>query len=367
MAEKNKSLPLFLLSQRDYSKKFGITEKSVKKKLENGELYCFKTPTANYIPEFMGDSSELKEAKNEINNDCIVIGIGNHKGGVLKTTNVQNISASLAFMGYKVLLVDTDPQANATKGFGVFHEHYDLIKNNVIQLLLDVESDLNDEDYENKVKKSIISLDKQIIKGKERKYINGSLDILPNDPIMISKLKDLDNITNAENSLDDLLELIKRDYDFIIIDTPPRTDTILKTALMACDYFIISLKPEPYSSLGVPDILKPIKDIRRAYKSKKKKELFIAGAIMADLGTSSVQRIIADKSKEDIEILTNNTASTYDTVIPHLEVMGESQMGDGAMIYTNFKHQSVGIYLKLTNEIIEKILTIEAKNLVNGE
>ena len=78
---------------------------------------------------------------------------------------------------------------------------------------------------------------------------------------------------------------MRKNKDLFVLDTPPRTDTILRTCLIASDYFIISLKPEPYSSIGVPDVFAPIKAISRSYRMRKNKDLFVLGGIVGDIGT----------------------------------------------------------------------------------
>lgn len=342
------------LSKQKYSEFSGISETKIKQLLDERKLPHFQSTKKYYIPSCLKDTLELIEAKKELASECIVISIGNHKGGVLKTTNTQNISATLAFYGYKVLLIDSDPQGNATKGFGIFQNQYDLVENNTIQLMLNIKEDLSDAEFEQNIRDSIVNI--------ERPEIIGKLDILPNDPKMIDKIRYLDDLANTEDSLEYILSFIKDEYDFIIIDTPPRTDTILRTCLMASDYFIISLKPEPYSSIGVPDVFAPIKGISRSYRMRKNKDLFVLGGIVGDIGTSSLHKAIIEQDNTNLMQITNNTAKVFDTQISHYEKVGESQLGLGAMIFTDFKHDSTKAYMLLTNEIVTKILEIEAMN-----
>mgnify|MGYP003608288108 FL=1 len=340
------------LSKLKYSELVDQSETKIKQLIDDGKLPHFQSVKKYYIPDCVKDTIELIEAKKALAPECIVISIGNHKGGVLKTTNAQNISATLAFYGNRVLLIDADPQGNATKGFGIYQKNHDLVTNNTIQLMLNIKEDLTDEELEKNIRTSIINI--------ERTEITGRLDILPNDPKMIDRIRFLDDLANTEDSLDYILSFVKDDYDFIIIDTPPRTDTILRTCLMASDYFIISLKPEPYSSIGVPDVFAPIKAISRAYRMRKSKELFVLGGIVGDIGTSSLHKAIIEQDNANLLQITNNTANVFDVQIPHYEKVGESQLGLGAMIFTDFKHDSTKAYLLLTNEIVTKILEREA-------
>ena len=340
------------LSKLKYSELVEQSETKIKQLIDEGKLPHFQSTKKYYIPDCVKDTIELIEAKKALAPECIVISIGNHKGGVLKTTNAQNISASLAFYGNRVLLIDADPQGNATKGFGIYQKNHDLVSNNTIQLMLNIKEDLTDDEFEKIIRNSIINI--------ERQEITGRLDILPNDPKMIDRIRLLDDWANTEDSLDYILSFVRDDYDFIIIDTPPRTDTILRTCLMASDYFIISLKPEPYSSIGVPDVFAPIKAISRAYRMRKNKDLFVLGGIVGDIGSSSLHKAIIEQDNTNLLQITNNTAKVFDVQIPHYEKVGESQLGLGAMIFTDFKHDSTKAYLLLANEIVTKILEREA-------
>ncbi len=92
---------------------------------------------------------------------------------------------------------------------------------------------------------------------------------------------------------------------------------------MASDYFIISLKPEPYSSIGVPDVCAPIKAISRTYRMRKNKDLFVLGGIVGDIGTSSLHKAIIEQDNLNLMQITNNTAKVFDTQISHYEKVGQ--------------------------------------------
>ena len=97
-------------------------------------------------------------------------------------------------------MIDADPQGNATKGFGIFQNQYDLVKNNTIQLMLNIKEDLSDSEFEKNIRDSIVNV--------ERPEITGTLDILPNDPKMIDKIRYLDDLANTEDSLEYILSFI---------------------------------------------------------------------------------------------------------------------------------------------------------------
>jgi chromosome partitioning protein len=323
---------------------------SILDKIKNNKLPAISLKAGrqkHYIPSNALDIIEQQKAKKEIASKATTIAIGNHKGGVSKTTNSLNIASTLSFFGYKVLLVDIDPQANATKAFGLFADTYNSInENNIIELLTDTIS--TDEELYDKTKKSIINI--------QRPYIIGKLDIIPNSPTEIDKSEHLRDITSIDTALDDILEYVRDEYDFIIIDTPPRTGTILNISLMASDYFIVALHPEPFASLGVADIISPVNKIQRAYQKRKNTYLHILGAIVAKVGKSTTHIAQIIQNRETLLELTNHTATIFDTFISQSEKVGESQYGDGAMIFTDFKHKVSLEYIQLTFEIVDKIL-----------
>ena len=88
--------------------------------------------------------------------------------------------------------------------------------------------------------------------------------------------------------------------------------------------------------------------------------LSVLGGIVGDIGTSSLHKAIIEQDNLNLMQITNNTAKVFDTQISHYEKVGESQLGLGAMIFTDFKHDSTKAYMLLTNEIVTKILEKEA-------
>jgi cellulose biosynthesis protein BcsQ len=207
-----------------------------------------------YIPPISKEIETIKNIFNENNiKKPISISIGNHKGGANKTTNTTNIAASLAYFGYKVLIVDFDPQGNASGSFGIYENDYEYT-------IIDLITMSSQPDIKDIIKKSVININ---LENKFSNDILGKLDILPNNASMSEKVEDLPtmarNLGTIENTLDRVLNYIKDDYDFILIDLPPRTDVILRTAMIASDYFIISLNAQPFARLGMPNILNPIR------------------------------------------------------------------------------------------------------------
>ena len=305
-----------------------------------------------YIPPISKEIETIKNIFNENNiKKPISISIGNHKGGANKTTNTTNIAASLAYFGYKVLIVDFDPQGNASGSFGIYENDYEYT-------IIDLITMSSQPDIKDIIKKSVININ---LENKFTNDILGKLDILPNNGSMSEKVEDLPtmarNLGTIENTLDRVLNYIKDDYDFILIDLPPRTDVILRTAMIASDYFIISLNAQPFARLGMPNILNPIRKYENIYKQEKGKDFVILGGIVGfyEKGVT-IQDINYEQMKEDIIECTKETSSLFNTTIPKSTIIQESQQGEGAVLFTSPTNKIVRNFFDLTLEILERII-----------
>ena len=305
-----------------------------------------------YIPPISKEIETIKNIFNENNiKKPISISIGNHKGGANKTTNTTNIAASLAYFGYKVLIVDFEPQGNASGSFGIYENDYEYT-------IIDLITMSSQPDIKDIIKKSVININ---LENKFSNDILGKLDILPNNASMSEKVEDLPtmarNLGTIENTLDRVLNYIKDDYDFILIDLPPRTDVILRTAMIASDYFIISLNAQPFARLGMPNILNPIRKYENIYKQEKGKDFVILGGIVGfyEKGVT-IQDINYEQMKEDIIECTKETSSLFNTTIPKSTIIQESQQGEGAVLFTSPTNKIVRNFFDLTLEILERII-----------
>ena len=305
-----------------------------------------------YIPPISKEIETIKNIFNENNiKKPISISIGNHKGGANKTTNTTNIAASLAYFGYKVLIVDFDPQGNASGSFGIYENDYEYT-------IIDLITMSSQPDIKDIIKKSVININ---LENKFSNDILGKLDILPNNASMSEKVEDLPtmarNLGTIENTLDRVLNYIKDDYDFILIDLPPRTDVILRTAMIASDYFIISLNAQPFARLGMPNILNPIRKYENIYKQEKGKDFVILGGIVGFYEEGvTIQDINYEQMKEDIIECTKETSSLFNTTIPKSTIIQESQQGEGAVLFTSPTNKIVRNFFDLTLEILERII-----------
>lgn len=342
------------LTEKEYVNKYQLSNETFKEKFKNNEILAFKSKKSFIIPQMQDEAKELLAAKKELLKDeSIVLTMANHKGGVLKTTNTINLASSLSFLGYDVLIIDMDPQANASMIFNLENENINTEDNNIYKLLLKMEDGISDEEYLDAINKSIIPI--------EHEFLNGKLDIIPNDDLMCEYNEELRKLTNAESVLDELIKLIKtkHTYDFILIDTEPHIDTSLKMSLMASDYIIISLKADPYSAKGIASIFKPIKKMSRAYKQLKNKDITVLGGIIGDVSDVNLHKVMTEQLKQDIKTLSNNTAEIFNTFIPHTVKASEGHLDKGSVMFVHPKSKLNNCYLHLTNEIINNVLENE--------
>ena len=173
-----------------------------------------------------------------------IISFSNQKGGVAKPTSAVNVSASLGVLGYKVLLIDLDPQGNATSGVGISKRGLKKTINDV--LIGDIEA-----------KDAIIVTEFE------------NLSIIPANISLASAEYNLyQQDTGMENVMKDALAPIKDDFDYIIIDCPPSLSMLTVNAMVASDGVVIPMQCEFYALEGLAQLTLTINRIKANYNSK---------------------------------------------------------------------------------------------------
>ena len=211
-----------------------------------------------------------------------IIAIANQKGGVGKTTTAINLSASLAEKGKKVLLIDTDPQGNATSGFGIDKNELD---NTIYELILG----------ECSVQDCII---KEVIQG---------VSILPSNVNLAAAEIELIGVDKKEYILKNEIDWVRDEYDFIIIDCPPSLSMLTVNAMTTADSVLVPIQCEYYALEGLSQLIHTVNLV----KERLNPELDMEGVVftMFDSRTNLSSQVV-DNVKEHLE------QNVYKTVIP---------------------------------------------------
>lgn len=251
-----------------------------------------------------------------------IIALANQKGGVGKTTTAINLSASLAALEKKVLVVDADPQANASSGLGVDIKNLD---NTIYECLIGEVS----------AKEAILKTDID------------NLYILPSHIDLVGAELELHNATNREQKLKKALEPIRDDYDFIIIDCSPSLGLIVVNALTAADSIIIPVQCEYFALEGISKLLNTIKII----KSKLNPQLEIEGFLLT---MYDARLRLANQIYEEVK--NHFQDLVFETVIQRNVKLSESQsFAQPVLIYDSISRGSLN-YMSLAEELINKNL-----------
>ena len=219
-----------------------------------------------------------------------IISIANQKGGVGKTTTSINLSTILAKKGRKVLLIDADPQGNASSGVGVDRDDIELSTYDIL---------IDDTDIAKVVKMTNIK----------------NLDICPSNINLAGAEVELVSMMSREHRLKEKLDAIKNDYDFIIIDCPPSLGLITLNAFTASDSVLIPVQCEYYALEGLGQLLNTINLVKKHLN----KDIEIEGALltMYDIRTNLSNQVVKEVKKYFNE-------KVYKTVIPRNVKLSEA-------------------------------------------
>ena len=247
-----------------------------------------------------------------------VIAIANQKGGVGKTTTSINLSASLAHFGQHVLIVDCDPQGNATSGLG--------INRNTRRSIYDV-----------------------LIKNFNPLYalqMTGyGVTVLPANIDLAGAEIELVSMNQRELKLRDALDKVRGNYDYIIIDCPPSLGLLTINALTAADAVLSPLQCEFYALEGITQLFKTVEIVRANLNPL----LFVEGIVMTmfDVRTKHHQHVV-EEVREGLGYL------VYKTVIPRSVRLAESSSYGKPVIYYDKDSRSAEVYLELAKEVLER-------------
>ncbi|HYA20282.1 MAG TPA: ParA family protein [Burkholderiales bacterium] len=249
-----------------------------------------------------------------------ILAITNQKGGVGKTTTGVNLAASLASTGRKVLLIDMDPQGNATMGSGIDKRE---LQRTIYQVLLGSAA----------------------IGEVRRTSETGGFDLIPANRELAGAEVELVELPNRETRLKQALHDIQNNYDFIFIDCPPALNLLTLNALCAADAVMIPMQCEYYALEGLSDLVSTIKKVRANLNPTLQIEgllrtMFDARNILAQQVSDQLKQHFGDK--------------VYDTIIPRNIRLAEAPSHGLPAIRYDRTSKGAQAYLELAGEILNR-------------
>ena len=248
-----------------------------------------------------------------------IIAVTNQKGGVGKTTTAVNAAAGIAKLGSKVLLIDTDPQGNATRGVGVDKRS---VKYSSYSIMVD---DVKTED-------AVIHTEFE------------NLDVIASSIELAAAELELADFEHRESRLKNALAGVKSEYDFILIDCPPSLGLITTNALCASDTILIPIQPEYYALEGLSQLISTVRLVKRRYNPY----LEIEGVLltMYDGRLNLTQQVVREVKKFFPK-------KVFSSVIPRGVRLSEAPSFGMPIMYFDKSCKGAVSYMELAQEIID--------------
>ena len=263
--------------------------------------------------------------------NCKIITIANQKGGTGKTTTACNLGNALADMGYKVLLVDFDPQGNLSMSFGIQQPNsLEFSMHDILTLIMYAESE-----------NPLPDKSEYIMRGDK-------LDIIPcNNNLIISEINlSNTNVVGGDYTLRELLEPLRADYEYIIIDTNPSLGKLTVNALSACDEVIIPVSPQLWSATGLTDLLKSILRV----KLKINPKIAVSGILLT---ICDERTVLYREAKSLLDEDYSDKVKIFNTHIPSAVKVGEANYYSRSILDYEANSKAAHAYREFAREVVK--------------
>ena len=250
-----------------------------------------------------------------------IISFANQKGGVGKTTSAVNIAASLGVLGYKVLLIDLDPQGNATSGVGIVKKN---LKATVFDMLT---TDTGAEDVTIKTRFD-------------------NLSVIPTNTTLARAEYELADVENGEYVMKKKLDAVRSEYDYIIIDCPPSLGMLTVNAMTASDGVVIPMQCEFFALEGLSQLMFTISRIKTHYN----KDLNVTGILI----TMYNSRLILSMQVLN-ELRKHYADKLFETTVSRNVKLSEAPSFGSPVYYHEKRSKGSNEYLNIAKELAERI------------